>query len=413
MSEPLARLRLGWRAAAIDAAAVVLCFVAAYRLRFEGADFAHFLALGLRALPVIGGAHLAVLTLAGVYRAMGLRLWPLRIVLGTMAGVASGTGFATAFIGPEGLSRQAILAYAFLFVLMAIGWRAALGLRLRWALIAEGPESEGELEVRDAHHRTISGGLVLAYRYRELLQNLVAKDLKLKYRGSVLGFVWSLLNPLVMIAVYTFAFTYIIGVQTKNYSFFVLLGLLAWNFFAGAVIGSTDAVAGGGSLLKSVLFPRIVLPASGVMFNFVQYCLTLVVFLPLLLIWHRIPLGPQMLVYPLFLGLQVIFVTGVALLISTATVFFRDVRHLVEVALNIAFWATPILYEATLVPEEYRFALLLSPMAPFIRAYQDLFYYQAWPDASVWVVAVGYAVAAFICGISVFIAYEDRFSERV
>lgn len=414
MSEPLARLRAGWPAAAVDALLAAASYVIAYRLRFEGDEFRRFLALAIDALPLIGGTHLLVLGILRLYATPLRALWPLRIVTGTAAGTAIGTIVSMVLLGPEGISRQAVIAYGFLFVLLAVGWRAIVGLRLRWLLMTAEPGAGGEaLEVRDAHHRTISGGLVLVYRYRELLRNLVSKDLKLKYRGSVLGFLWSLLNPLVMIVVYTFAFTYVLGVETERYSFFVLLGLLAWNFFAGSVMGSTDSVAGGGSLLKSVLFPRVILPLSGVLFNLVQYCLTLVVFLPLLIAWHGIPLGRQMLLFPVFLTLNVLFVVGIALMVSTATVFFRDLKHLVEVGLNIAFWATPILYELSRVPEQYRFVLLLSPMAPFILAYQDLFYYLTWPDVSVWLIATGYGVGAFVCGISVFVVYEDRFSEWV
>ncbi len=120
-----------------------------------------------------------------------------------------------------------------------------------------------------------------------------------------------------------------------------------------------------------------------------------------------------MLLFPVFVLLQVLFVTGVALLLSTATAFMRDLRHLAEIGISVAFWATPIIYEYTFVPEEFRFAILLSPMASFIRAYQDIFYYLVWPDLSIWLVAVTYGVGAFVCGLSVFVGYEDRFSEQV
>jgi ABC-type polysaccharide/polyol phosphate export permease len=120
-----------------------------------------------------------------------------------------------------------------------------------------------------------------------------------------------------------------------------------------------------------------------------------------------------MLLFPVFLVLQVLFVTGIALLLSTATAFMLDMRHLAEIGISVAFWATPIVYEHTLVPEAFRFAILLSPMASFIRAYQDMFYYLVWPDVSIWLVAITYGVGAFVCGLSVFVAYEDRFSEQV
>jgi len=408
----VARLRFGVPAAALDLAAALGCYITAYRLRFEGSDFTHFLEFSLPVFPVIGIACVGVLAAVGVYRVRAQSLWPLKISAGVVAGSAVGFGAVALIWGLEGQSRQAVVAFTLMLALTALAWRAAIGLRLRWVDL-RGDVPPDTLEERGAHHRTMSGGLILAWRYRHLLRNLVAKDLKLKYRGSLLGFAWSLLNPLVMIIVYTFAFTLVMRVQTPRYAFFVLLGLLAWNFFAGAVMGSTGAIAEGGSLIKSVLFPRVILPFSGVAFNAVQYLLTIVVFLPLMLGWYHIPLGPQMLLFPVFLGLQMLFVSGLALILATATAWLRDVRHLVEVGLSVAFWATPILYEESLVPEELRVALLLSPMASFVRAYQDIFFYLTTPDLSVWVVAVAYGIGSFVCGVSVFVSYEGGFAEQV
>ncbi len=191
--------------------------------------------------------------------------------------------------------------------------------------------------------------MLLAVGYRDLLRNLVAKDLKLKYRGSVLGFLWSLINPLVMIVVYTFAFTYVLKVPTERFAFFVLIGVLAWTFFAGATLGSSSAIVDGGSLIKSVVFPRIILPVSGVTFHLVQFVLSVSVLLPVLLAWYQIPLGAQMLLFPVFVLLQVLFITGIALLLSAATAFMRDLRHLAEIGISVAFWATPIIYGYTFV----------------------------------------------------------------
>ena len=406
------RIRLGWRALLLDALTAFACFSVAYRLRFDVADFHYFLPLALIAAPVIIAVHVGVLAATGVYTVRGQVVWPLRLVLGTALGVPLGLVAATVISGSEGLSRLAIAGYGFLFGIAGVAWRAAAGLVTHWAL-RRPASSDDEFESQGAAYRSMTGGLLRAFHYRDLLRNLVVKDLKLKYRGSVLGFAWSLLNPLIMIVVYTIAFTYILRVRTERYAFFVLLGILAWNFFANSMIGSTDAITGGGGLLKSVLFPRVILPVSGVVFNLVQYLLTIAVFLPLMLMYDHIPIGPQMLAFPVLLLLQVLVVSGLALAVSAATAFFRDVKHLTEVGLNVLFWVTPVLYESTLVPERYRPMLLLSPMAPFIRAYQDVFYYLKWPDASIWLVAIAYGISAFVCGISVFVAYEDRFSEVI
>jgi ABC-type polysaccharide/polyol phosphate export permease len=410
-SGSIAALRFGWPAALVDAAAAAVCYALAYRLRFGAGEFAHFAPFAGRVFPLVVVLHVAVLAAAGVY-SVRRALWPLRLVAGTVVAGALGLAAGIALFGAEGLSRQASAIYVLLLVLGGVSWRAALGLLGRWAVVRQ-PLPRGALEERGAHYRSMSGGVLFALSYAHLLRNLVAKDLKLKYRGSVLGFLWSLVNPITMVVVYTFAFTYVLRVPTEKYPFFVLLGTTAWGFFASAVSASTGSIADGGSLIKSVVFPRIILPTAGVLFAVVQYLLTVAVLLPIMLVWFSVPLGPQMLLFPVFLGLQILFIAGLALLLGTATAFLRDVKHLVDVGLSLAFWATPVLYEFSLVPERFRLAVLLSPMTSFVRAYQDIFFYLTWPDLSTWLVALTYGVGAFVCGLSVFVTYEDRFSEQV
>ena len=120
-----------------------------------------------------------------------------------------------------------------------------------------------------------------------------------------------------------------------------------------------------------------------------------------------------MLLFPVFLLLQVLFTIGVALLLSTATAFFRDVRHLLEVGLSVLFWTTPIVYELQNVPERVQLLILLSPVSPFVVAYQQLFFYREWPDAGVWLAAVVHALGAFVVGALIFLSFEDRLMEQL
>jgi lipopolysaccharide transport system permease protein len=262
---------------------------------------------------------------------------------------------------------------------------------------------------RDSFART----LVAVYRYRELLRNLVAKDLKLKYRGSVLGFLWSLLNPLLMIGVYTVAFKYILQTRSEGFVFYVMLGLLAWTFFVNSVLMSAGAIVDNGGLVKSVFFPRAILPLATVLFNLAQYLLTALVFLPVLLILYGVRPAAPMLLFPVFLGLQVLFIIGVALMVATGTAFFRDVRHFLEIGLAALFWVTPIVYKFDQVSPALSQVILLTPMSPYIVAYQKMFFYQQWPGPMVWVLAVGYAAAAIGIGSAMMLAHEDKFSEQI
>jgi ABC-type polysaccharide/polyol phosphate export permease len=259
----------------------------------------------------------------------------------------------------------------------------------------------------DTFRRTLGA----MFRYRELLKNLVAKDLKLKYRGSVLGFLWSLLNPLLMIAVYSVAFGYILRVQTDV--FYLLLGILAWTFFVNSVMMSTGAIIDNAGLVKSVFFPRAILPVATVLFNFAQFLLTAVVFIPVMMLIKRVAPSWPVLALPLILGLQLLFTIGIGLLIATGTAFFRDFRHFLEIALSALFWLTPIVWRFDQVSESVRPWLRLSPMAPFVMAYQQMFTQNRWPDGTTWLLATIYTVAAVALGMRVILRHEDQFSEQL
>jgi ABC-type polysaccharide/polyol phosphate export permease len=150
-----------------------------------------------------------------------------------------------------------------------------------------------------------------------------------------------------------------------------------------------------------------------VFFTLAQYLLTALVFLPLLLLLRQHPLGWPMLLYPIFLVLQVTMTIGLALMLAAGTTYFRDIRHLVEVVLQLLFWMTPVVYSIEIVPEALRPVLLASPMSPFITAYHDLFYYVRWPDAITWTTAVAYAIGGLGLGVLVFTKLQDELGEQL
>ena len=372
------------------------------------------LPLGRPAALVIG---LTGIIAAGLrlYHPAGQATWPLRLVTAVVGG-AIGAAVLLRVVAPGASpGAPALAADGALVLLLGMSWRLADGVRFRRARRLDRssrPDVERLVE-QGADLSTMSGGVLHSWRYRHLLWNLVAKQLTLKYRGSLIGFAWTLVAPLTMSAVYVLAFTYIVKVGTSRFALYLLVGLLAWNYFSGAISASVDAISEAGALLKSVAFPRLVLPFAIVLFHLVQYTLTLAVLLPVLLVVYDVPLSWRLLTFPAFLVLQTVFIAGLALGLSTATAMFRDVRHLVDLALGIGFWATPIVYEMKMVPESAAFAVLLSPATSYIRAYQDIFYYGVAPGMALWMVAGTYAVAAFACGLSVFLAREAQFAELV
>ena len=223
---------------------------------------------------------------------------------------------------------------------------------------------------------TLPSVVLEVVRFRALIKNLVFKDLKLKYRDSVLGVVWSLLNPLLMLLVYTLAFKFILRVPMENYAFFLLAGLLPWNFFASSLTASTQAIVRDAGLIRKVYFPREVLPIATVLFTFSQLLLALAVFVPALLWVSGGRLNwPAVLVVPVLL-LHLLFALGIGFILALGTVFFRDVAHLTEVAVILLFWLTPIIYPFQLLTDELSgtglpaWLPLINPVVPSIIAIQ-------------------------------------------
>jgi ABC-type polysaccharide/polyol phosphate export permease len=377
----------------LDSLFGVGAYLAAYWLRFESDRLALFLPAAWSSAPLVVGAQVLALFAVGAYAPRPRTSWLSRVITGILLGTAISAGLVRLIVGFEGISRMAFLADAVLLSIAAIGWRGV------WMLRAD--------------EMTFTAVLTGLYRYRGLLRALVLKDLKLKYRGSVFGFLWSLANPLLMIVVYTVAFTVILGIKNEMFVFYLMLGQLSWAFFAGSAMMSTGAIVDNAGLLRTVLFPRAILPIGTVLFNFAQYILTLTVFLPVMLAWYRIPFAEPMVLFPLVLALQVVFTIGIALILATATAFFRDIRHLVEIALAVLFWLTPIIYEIGQVPDRLRLVILMSPLSSFVVAYHKLFFYREWPEASVWLVASIYAIGAFVVGAMMILAFEDRFTEQL
>jgi len=251
------------------------------------------------------------------------------------------------------------------------------------------------------------------FQYRELLRNLVLKDLKIKYRDSAIGFLWSLVNPLLLILVYSFVFSHILKVGIANFSFFLLIGILPWNFFAQSLMMSTGSILDNGGLIRKVAVPMEVFPVATVLFNLAQFALALVVFLPMTLFFFDVAMGWVTLWFFPLLILHLLFTIGLSFMISTATVFYRDVRHFIEIALMLLFWLTPIIYDVKTIPESLRAAIFLNPQTFFILTYQDILYHQTAPDWQRMAILIGLAAGSLWAGVRVAGSFKAQFAEEV
>jgi ABC-2 type transport system permease protein len=212
----------------------------------------------------------------------------------------------------------------------------------------------------------------------ELLAALVRKDLKVKYKNSALGFVWSLANPLLYLAVFTLVFNVFLRGGVDNFAVLFMAGFLVWSFFNLSTLTATGAVVGNANLVRKVRFPRIVLPLSSVGFAGVHFLLQLAVLFLALTVLYADAFGPQLLLVPPALAVALTFTVAMSLLASALNVRYRDVEHLLEIALLAWFWLTPIVYPVTVVRDQlaengvlwlFRF-YMANPMTAVVVAMQ-------------------------------------------
>lgn len=260
-------------------------------------------------------------------------------------------------------------------------------------------------------------------RYRELIFNLVVRELKARYKSSVLGFFWSLLNPLGMMLVFTIVFAVLIpNNRIEKYPIFLLCGLLPWNFFSAGVLTGTNSIVANSDLVKKAYFPREALPVATALANLVNFLLAMVVLFVVLVVFHA-HFSPYLWMLPFVILIQTCFVTGVALFLSTLNVFYRDTLMIMDIVMLAWFFLTPVFYPISMLPSSAtvlgfavdvrRLVYILNPMASLISTYRDLLYwgYRTNLDFFLRTAVTSLAVLAF--GFWFFTRFSHRFGEEV
>jgi lipopolysaccharide transport system permease protein len=256
------------------------------------------------------------------------------------------------------------------------------------------------------------------YRHRQLIAALTARDLKARYRGSILGFFWSLANPLILLAVYTLVFTKFFPRQVvEPYPLFLFCGILPWTFFSAAVLESTTSISSNAGLIKKVMFPAEALPLVVVLSHLVHFLAALPILLAAILGFAalgKFQLTWTLLLAPVLMLLQTLFVAGIAMIVSSASVLFRDLRDIVANLLQIGFFVTPILYLIDHINSRALRAMLrVNPMTPFVVSYQDVLFFGRLPNVSDAVLMVVYAAVSLYLGFLVFERLRDTLAEAI
>lgn len=250
------------------------------------------------------------------------------------------------------------------------------------------------------------------YNYRELLKSNVKKEIRGKYKGSFLGVLWSFINPLLQVAVYAIVFPYIMRVQTSNYLQYLIIGIIPWTFFVTVINQGMITVRMNGGIIKKVYFPREILPISVVvsgMVNFFISCLIILLFCVgggLGISWHLV-------LIPIIALLQFFITLGLVLALSAINIYIKDTEYIVQFILNMLFYATPILYPATLFPERLRWILYLNPISGIVECYRDIFMNHAIPSLNTILYLVIIAAVMFFIGLVIFRKLEKGFAEEV
>lgn len=250
------------------------------------------------------------------------------------------------------------------------------------------------------------------YKYRHMLVTLVKQDIDGRYKGSIFGFLWTLLNPLFMLVIYSVVFKFVFINNIDHYPIYLFIMLMPWNAFNSMIMNGSTCVSNNASIIKKVYFPREVLPLSVVISYTIQYCFSLIVTIIAILV-SGVGLSFNALLLPLIMLVQVTFAFGIILMISAANVYVRDVQYMMNPIMMIWMYASPILYSISMVPEKFLSIYKLNPMVTILGGYKSILYDKTLPDfralGIVFLVSLGLCVIGWL----VFNKLQRRFAEEV
>ncbi len=251
------------------------------------------------------------------------------------------------------------------------------------------------------------------YQYRALLWSLTVRELKARYRASVLGFLWTFLNPTLSMLVYAFVFGFLLKSGQPAYPYFLFIALLPWIFFSTSIGAGASSVSDRRDLLTKVHFPAQVLPATVVATNLLNYLLSLPLLILLGMLYGQWPTWHVVLFFPLVI-VQTILILGITYLVSAFNVALRDLQHIVLNVMQMMFFLTPIVWSMSSVPADYQQVVLYAnPMAALVDAYRSIFYLHAWPDPKPLAAVTVISLVVLWLSAGVFERRREEFAELV
>jgi lipopolysaccharide transport system permease protein len=248
--------------------------------------------------------------------------------------------------------------------------------------------------------------------YRDLIWNLTISDLKVKYQSSVLGFAWSLLNPLLMMLVLYAVFMNVFRFEQENFALYLLIGIITWRFLANGTMTAMGSIVGRPGLVTKLYIPRQILVMSSVLSSFISSILEFVVLIPLLFILGAV-VTPNILLFPLVHGIYFLIVYGASLVLASLFVYFRDLNQVWDVVLQAGFFLSPIVYPVSIIPAAILDYYMLNPMTVLIETYREFLLYGVTPSLVSLLGLLGVGAVMVVAGALVFNRLERRFAEEI
>ncbi len=244
-------------------------------------------------------------------------------------------------------------------------------------------------------------------RLVRLIILFVQRDLKVRYRGSVLGYCWSMMNPLLYMVILSFVFKHVVRFQMENYAMYILSGILGWNLFQQTLAQAVHSLVSSGPLLKKIKVPALLFPAANVCSVLVNFLLALIPFVVIALFVH-LKLSWAFFLIPAVIFPYLVFIFGAALTLACLNVFFRDIGHMIESVLMIVFYCTPIIYPKSVLPENYLKLLNFNPLYHYTEAIREVMFYGQSPSLGHQLYNFGFAIMSLAIGLLVYGKSRDK-----
>ncbi|MCM1082010.1 MAG: ABC transporter permease [Clostridium sp.] len=251
------------------------------------------------------------------------------------------------------------------------------------------------------------------YQYRTMISSLIKRDLRGRYKGSLLGFAWTFLNPLLQLAVYTIVFSTIMRAGIEDYYLFLFVALIPWIFFSSSVSGGASCIISQKELVKKIYFPREILPIAHVTCQLVNMFFSFIVVFAVLLISGKGVSFIAMLYLPIVVVAEYLLAISIAMVVSAVTVYFRDLEHILVILMMAWQFLSPVMYSVDMIPEKLRPIFSINPMSPIIIAYRDILYYKQVPAIGTLLYGCIISVVVLVIGWFAFGRLKRRFAEEL